>query len=63
LGPLPFLRLVPTSGVDAGNAREWLAAGCFAVGFVGSLFDPGDLGAGRFDAVEERARTLLAALR
>ncbi len=62
LAPLPFLRLVPTSGVDAETAREWLEAGCFAVGFVKALFDAEDLAQGRFDRVEVRARTLLAAL-
>jgi Entner-Doudoroff aldolase len=62
LGPLPFLRLVPTSGVDAGNARAWLEAGCVAVGFVSSLFDAEELAAGRFDRVEARARALLAAI-
>lgn len=62
LGPLPFLRFVPTSGVEAGNARAWLQAGCVAVGFVSALFDAGDLEGGRFDRVEERARALLAAL-
>lgn len=62
LAPLPFLRLVPTSGVDAENAREWLEAGCFAVGFVKALFDAEDLAQGRFDRVEARARALLAAL-
>jgi 2-dehydro-3-deoxyphosphogluconate aldolase/(4S)-4-hydroxy-2-oxoglutarate aldolase len=62
LAPLPFLRLVPTSGVDAGNAREWLDAGCFAVGVVKALFDEDDLAGGRFDRVEARARALLAAL-
>ena len=63
LGPLPFLRLVPTHGVDAANARAWLDAGAFAVGFTHALFDAGDIKAGRFDRIEERARTLLAALR
>lgn len=62
LAPLPFLRLVPTSGVDGENAREWLEAGCFAVGFVKALFDADDLAQGRFDRVEARARALLAAL-
>jgi 2-dehydro-3-deoxyphosphogluconate aldolase/(4S)-4-hydroxy-2-oxoglutarate aldolase len=60
LGPLPFLKIVPTSGVDQANAAACLAAGAFAVGFVGSLFDPADLAAGRFDRVEARARRLLA---
>jgi 2-dehydro-3-deoxyphosphogluconate aldolase/(4S)-4-hydroxy-2-oxoglutarate aldolase len=63
LGPMPFLRLVPTHGVDESNAAEWLRAGAFAVGFVAPLFDPGDLAAGRFQAVTERGRRLLAAVR
>jgi Entner-Doudoroff aldolase len=63
LGPMPFLRIVPTNGVDAANAGAYLAAGAFAVGFVGSLFDAADLEARRFDRIEERARSLLAAVR
>jgi 2-dehydro-3-deoxyphosphogluconate aldolase/(4S)-4-hydroxy-2-oxoglutarate aldolase len=60
---LPFLRIVPTSGVDAGNAREFLEAGAFAVGFVAPLFDPGELAEERFDLVEDRARRILSAIR
>jgi len=63
LGPFPDLRLFPTAGVDEGNARAWLAAGAFGVGFVGSLFVPDDLAAGRFDAVRDRARRMLDAVR
>ena len=62
LGPLPFLRIVPTSGVDESNAAAYVQAGAFAVGFVGCLFDPDDLAAGRFDTIEQRARSLLAAV-
>lgn len=62
LGPLPFLRIVPTSGVDEHNAAAWLAAGAFAVGFVAPLFRAEDLRAGRFDAIEARARRMLAAV-
>src|SRR5712692_5508243 len=43
LGPLPFLKLVPTHGVDATNARAWLEAGAHAVGFTQSLFDAADI--------------------
>ena len=63
LGPLPFLKIVPTNGVDATNARAWLDAGAFAVGFTNALFDAGEIQAGRFDRIEERARALLAAVR
>ncbi len=61
LGPMPFLRIVPTSGVDASNAAAYLAAGAFAIGFVAPLFDAGELAAGRFDRIEQRGRDLLAA--
>jgi 2-dehydro-3-deoxyphosphogluconate aldolase/(4S)-4-hydroxy-2-oxoglutarate aldolase len=63
LGPLPFLRIVPTSGVDGSNASDFLRAGCFALGFVRSLFDPDELAARAFDRVEARARALLAVVR
>jgi Entner-Doudoroff aldolase len=62
LGPLPFLRIVPTSGVDRKNARDWLAAGAWAVGFVAPLFDARAMEQGRFDVIEQRARELLAAV-
>jgi 2-dehydro-3-deoxyphosphogluconate aldolase / (4S)-4-hydroxy-2-oxoglutarate aldolase len=60
LGPMPFLKIVPTHGVDASNAAAYLKAGSFAVGFVNTLFDPADMAAGRFDRIEQRARTLLS---
>lgn len=63
LGPLPFLRLVPTSGVTSDNVAAWLDAGVFAVGFVASLFDPDDLREGRFDSIELRARQCIQAVR
>src|SRR5439155_5493782 len=62
LGPLPFLKIVPTQGVDATNARAWLDAGAFAVGFTQALFEADDLRVGRFDRIEEHARILLASL-
>jgi Entner-Doudoroff aldolase len=62
LGPMPFLRIVPTSGVDESNAAAYLEAGSFAVGFVAPLFDPQDMAAGRFDRIEQRGRALLTAV-
>src|SRR4029450_2204466 len=46
LGPMPFLRIVPTNGLDGGNARDWLEAGAFALGFNHALFVPEELAAG-----------------
>lgn len=63
LGPLPFLKVVPTNGVDADNVGDWLAAGAYAAGFVASLFAPDDLAHDRFDAIEARARNILARVR
>jgi 2-dehydro-3-deoxyphosphogluconate aldolase/(4S)-4-hydroxy-2-oxoglutarate aldolase len=54
-GPLPFLRIVPTNGVDEHNVGEWLAAGVWACGFVASLFDPQDMANGNYDGIRERA--------
>lgn len=63
LAPLPFLRIFPTGGVTEENVGAWLAAGSFGVGFVGTLFDPGDLAAGRFDAIRERAARMVGKVR
>ena len=63
LGPLPFLRVVPTNGVSAGNAGDWLNAGAFAVGFATALFDPDLLARGEFGAIEEAARHILGRVR
>jgi 2-dehydro-3-deoxyphosphogluconate aldolase/(4S)-4-hydroxy-2-oxoglutarate aldolase len=37
LAPLPHLKLIPTGGIDAANARAYLDAGAVAVGIGGSL--------------------------
>lgn len=63
LGPLPFLKIVPTHGVDHLDAGAWIAAGAHAVGFVATLFEPGMIAAGAWDAVEARARDCLEAAR
>jgi Entner-Doudoroff aldolase len=62
LAPLPFLRIVPTNGVQLDNAAAYLEAGSFAVGMVASLFDPDDLATGRYDSIAERARTIKQAV-
>jgi len=61
-GPMPFLRIVPTNGVDEENCDDYIEAGAFAVGFVRSLFSPQEMAENRFDWVEARARAILAAI-
>lgn len=62
LAPLPMLKIVPTSGVTVENAGAFLKAGAWAVGFVNALFDPADVAAGRWEAIEGRARAALRAV-
>ena len=62
-GPLPFLRIFPTSGVTLENARAFLDAGAFGLGFANCLFDPDDIEHERFDAIRERAAQMVRAAR
>ena len=63
LGPMPFLNIVPTAGVDLATGPEYLRAGAFAVGFVNSLFDPKDITDENWGAIESRAAAMLDAVR
>jgi Entner-Doudoroff aldolase len=63
LNPMPFLRIVPTNGVDESNAAEYLAAGAHAVGFVAALFPADAIARGDWQGIKQRARALLAACR
>lgn len=60
--PFPSLKVVPTGGIGAANAADWLSAGAWAIGVGGDLA-PTTLG-GADDRAElvERARALVAAL-
>lgn len=60
LGPMPFLKVVPTNGIDLDNMDQWFAAGAHAGGFVASLFAPAELAAGNWEAIEARARAIVA---
>lgn len=63
LGPMPYLKIVPTNGVDHHNAGDWIEAGAFAAGFVAPLFTPEALARGDWDAIEQRAGECLLAVR
>jgi 2-dehydro-3-deoxyphosphogluconate aldolase/(4S)-4-hydroxy-2-oxoglutarate aldolase len=47
---------MPTGGVSADNLREWITSGVVAVGAGSELCSTADIQAGRFDAIESRAR-------
>lgn len=63
LGPMPYLKIVPTNGVDEHNAGAWLEAGVFAVGYVAPLFVADDIQAGNWDAIEARAQRCIRAVK
>ncbi len=57
-GPLPQVEFVPTGGISADTAGDWISAGAVAVGMGGWLIGDGDP-----DGVTERARQMAAAVR
>jgi 2-dehydro-3-deoxyphosphogluconate aldolase/(4S)-4-hydroxy-2-oxoglutarate aldolase len=59
LGPMPFLKLMPTGGVTPENVGDWVRAGVVAVGLGSALVDPKLVAAGDFAALTERARRLV----
>jgi 2-dehydro-3-deoxyphosphogluconate aldolase/(4S)-4-hydroxy-2-oxoglutarate aldolase len=63
LAPLPFLKLVPTGGVSADNAREYLAAGAVAVGIGGNLGSNRLVAEGAFAQITAAARACVEALK
>jgi 2-dehydro-3-deoxyphosphogluconate aldolase/(4S)-4-hydroxy-2-oxoglutarate aldolase len=62
LAPLPFLRLVPTGGVSADNARDYLNAGAVAVGMGGKLVSNTLVAAEAWDQITATARASVAAV-
>jgi len=60
--PMPFLRLMPTGGVDESNLRAYLDAGAAGFGLGGSLVDRKSAAEGNWAVVVERARRVVAAV-
>ncbi len=60
--PLPFLRLIPTGGVDRNNITDYLKNGAFAVGMGGNLVDKQLVAAHDWAALTDRARELTQSL-
>lgn len=62
LAPLPFLKLVPTGGVSAENARDYLAAGAVALGIGGNLVPKKAVASGDFAQITAAAQACVAAV-
>jgi 2-dehydro-3-deoxyphosphogluconate aldolase/(4S)-4-hydroxy-2-oxoglutarate aldolase len=63
LAPLPQVRLVPTGGVSAENAAEYLKAGATAVGVGGKLVDKAAVARGDWAAINSEAQKLVDVVR
>ena len=63
LAPLPFLRIVPTGGVGAENARAYLDAGAVAVGIGGSLITAQAVAQEDWDRITAGARAVVEAIK
>ena len=61
-GPLPQIPLVPTGGVGADNAGEYVRAGAVAVGVGSSIVDGEAIDDGDFDAIRSNARAVVEAV-
>ena len=59
--PMPFLKLMPTGGIDASNIAAFLKAGAHAVGVGGALVDKEVVARRDWAALTARARVLMAA--
>jgi 2-dehydro-3-deoxyphosphogluconate aldolase / (4S)-4-hydroxy-2-oxoglutarate aldolase len=61
-GPLPQVKMLPTGGVNASTAHEYLAAGASALGIGSELVDASALAAGKLDVITARAKELVDAV-
>jgi 2-dehydro-3-deoxyphosphogluconate aldolase/(4S)-4-hydroxy-2-oxoglutarate aldolase len=61
--PLPQVRLMPTGGVDASNAAEFIRAGADVICVGSALIDKKAIAAGRFEVLTENARKLIEAVK
>jgi 2-dehydro-3-deoxyphosphogluconate aldolase / (4S)-4-hydroxy-2-oxoglutarate aldolase len=61
-GPLPQVKMLPTGGVNASTAHEYLAAGAAALGIGSELVDASALAAGKLELITMRAKELVNAV-
>lgn len=62
-GPLPQIPLVPTGGITADNAGDFIRAGAVAVCVGSWLIDKKALAEGRYEILTQRAHQLVEAVR
>jgi len=60
--PMPDIPIIPTGGVDVGNAADWLRAGAVALGVGGKLVLKDALASGDYAAITAKAEEFMAAI-
>ena len=60
-GPLPWIRWMPTGGINPDNVAEFIEAGAVAVGVGGWLMPEDDVEAGRWAAIAARLEEIMRA--
>ena len=60
--PFPNAQLIPTGGVNAANAAEFMAAGAYALGVGADLIDAAALREGNLEKITSAARELVQAV-
>ena len=58
-GPFPYIPMMPTGGVNAGNVAEWFATGVVAVGAGSELCPPQLAKDGKFEEISKLAATFV----
>ncbi|MFD0362266.1 bifunctional 4-hydroxy-2-oxoglutarate aldolase/2-dehydro-3-deoxy-phosphogluconate aldolase [Nocardia sp. GCM10030253] len=61
-GPFPDAALIPSGGVNAGNAAEFLANGAVAVTAGTDVVSPSDVAAGRWSDIAARAASFVRSM-
>lgn len=56
-GPLPHIQMMPTGGVSIDNVKDWIGAGCVAVGVGGKM--TAGAKTGDYDLVSETAKSFV----
>lgn len=63
LAPMPYLKLMPTGGIDLKNLQSYFAAGAVAAGIGGNLIDSAAIARGDWQAVADVAAQYAEAAR
>ncbi|MEU8895646.1 bifunctional 4-hydroxy-2-oxoglutarate aldolase/2-dehydro-3-deoxy-phosphogluconate aldolase [Nocardia sp. NPDC048505] len=62
-GPFPDVALIPSGGVNAGNAAQFLASGAVAVTAGTDVVAPSDVAAGRWSDIASRAASFVRSMK